>query len=191
MTTNLWDIYKAFSQRSHRNPVNDLLLEMKTIAHEIVTNKLTRDEIWCRANKLLELEIELAPREYFSKRIINALEINQYEINIPYQVRHKYEFQELIGYIYIFTSKSKLNQSKIGATTMQPEIRAAKYTSKYFYKVNVFYYKDLKDPFGFEDKIKKLIFDKRVHGNIENDSIEWYFIEPDELKKIIEGNLVN
>ena len=37
---------------------------------------------------------------------------------------------------------------------------------------------------------KKIIIDKRVHGNLQDDSIEWYFIEPEELKKIIEVNLI-
>ena len=190
MKTNLWKVYKQFYQRSYRNPDNDLYVECENIAHEIIANKLTKEEIIHWGEILYELEKKLRVGKYFSKELIDAVKNDNYEIDIPYAVRHKYQSKEWIGYIYIFTSKNKPNQSKLGATTLRPEVRAAKYTSKYFYKADVFYYKEVNDPFSLESKIKKIIIDKRVHGNLQDDSIEWYFIEPEELKKIIEVNLI-
>jgi len=188
---NLWDVYKQFYQRSWRaHNADDFKNEMTGIAHDIATNKLNAQEILIRAYKLYELEKEISPNVYFSKKIINAVENNNYEIVIPNEVIHKYVYKDTIGYIYIFTSPVKNNQCKIGATaSMMPSIRAIKFSSKYMYKVDVFYYKEVKDPFGFEDKIKKLIINKRVHGNLEDDSIEWYFLDPEDLKEIIEENI--
>ncbi len=190
MKTNLWKVYKKFYQRSYRNPDNDLYVECENISHEIIANKLTKEEIIHWGEILYELEKKLRVGKYFSKELLDAVKNDNYEIDIPYEVRHKYQSKDWIGYIYILTSKTKPNQSKLGATTMRPEIRATAYTSRYFYKVDVFYYKEINDPFSLESKIQKKIIDKRVHGNLQDDSIEWYFIEPEGLQKIIEDSLI-
>ena len=60
---------------------------------------------------------------------------------------------------------------------------------KYGYTVNIFYQLRHKDPFTLEDIIKKKINDLKVTGNVNGDSIEWYYIEPSLLKKTILNTL--
>lgn len=189
MTVNLWKMYKKFYQRSYRDHMrgksNPLSEEMTAIAHEIATKNLTKEEILSRARNLYELD----PTDVFVKELLGAVKANNYEIDIPYEKRHKYQSdgKNLSGYIYIFTSSAKPNQSKLGATSlMDPLTRARKYTSKYGYTVNVFFSKYVTEPFELESEIQKIICSKKVSGNVLGDSIEWYNIEPNELKNIIE-----
>jgi hypothetical protein len=195
MTINLWHSYKSFYQRSYRSNESDYYFDLKNemtrIAHDIVHLKLTNKELLTKADKLYRLEVQIYPRVFFSKNIITAVKKNNFYIEIPDEINHKNIYKNIPGHIYIFTSsKTKSGQSKIGATvSMSVEERALKYSEKYGYTVNIFYQLRHKDPFTLEDTIKKKINDLKVTGNVNGDSIEWYYIEPSLLKKTILNTL--
>lgn len=188
MVVNLWKMYKKFYQRSYRDRIrgttNQLNNKKTAVAHEIATKNLTKEEILSRVQSLYELD----SGDCFVRELFDAVMQNNYKIDIPYEKRHKYQSdgKNLSGDIYVLTSSSKPNMAKLGATYMEPILRAEKYSSKYGYKVNVFYSKCVDDPFELESYIQKIISSKRVCGNTWGDSIEWYYIEPEELRKIIE-----
>lgn len=192
MVVNLWKMYKKFYQRSYRDRlrrVTNQLNDKKTaVAHEIATKNLTKEEILSRVESLYDLD----SGDCFVRELFEAVIQNNYEIDIPYEKRHKYQSngKNLSGDIYVLTSSSKPNMAKLGATFMEPILRAEKYSSKYGYEVNLFYSKYVDDPFALESDIQKKISSKRVCGNAWGDSIEWYYIEPEELKKIIEDKTV-
>lgn len=188
MKVDLWKMYKKFYQRSYRDPGNFIKEEMTKIAHEIATAHLSTEDMLFKAYELLEVK----SNDTFTKQLIDAIEENNYEINIPHSKSHLYQTagMNLNGYIYIFTSDSRPNQSKLCATFNDPFARSNQISSRYGYKVNVFFSTYVTNPFKEERNIQKLILDKRVKGNVTGDSIEWYAITPNELKLLIESLVI-
>ena len=185
MKVDLWKMYKKFYQRSHRDQGDFIKEEMTKIAHEIATANLSTEEMLFKAYELLEFK----SNDNFTKELISAIEEDNYEINIPHSKSHLYQTagMNLNGFIYIFTSESRPNQSKLGATFSHPITRSNQISARYGYKVKVFFSKYVTNPFRVERNIQKLILDRRVKSNAYGDSIEWYAIAPKELKILIES----
>ena len=195
MKLDLYYLYKQFYQRSHRSPENEDLAEMTELARDMAritflgtsNDKITPEsypQILSMATKLQALEIDYAPRNLFSKFLVKAIENKNYCSNVPYERRHLWQDNHnALGYVYLFTSNSKYMQVKIGATYLDPFVRAAKYSSKFGYSVSVKCYARVSNPFHAEKALVDIFRSFRVSGNTWGDSNEWYFMKLLEAKK--------
>jgi hypothetical protein len=63
--------------------------------------------------------------------------------------------------------------------------RCFAYTRKYGYRVDDWFHLETRSPFAVEKTVAAQIGHLRVCGNVKGESIEWYRIVPDELKRMI------
>lgn len=193
---DVYRLYKRFYQRSYRDKFDDDLAQMTEIAREIAhktfieelqnkKNASNRKATLLLAKNLERLEAASRFGKNFTLGLVSAIKANNYFSNVPYEKRHSWqEINNFEGYIYLFTSLSRPNQVKLGATYMDPFIRARKYSSKFGYKVDLLIEVKLKNPWQAEILLGRLLKEKRVAGNTWGDSNEWYFLKKNEAKKI-------
>ena len=87
--------------------------------------------------------------------------------------------------MYILTSPSRRGECKLGATTLGMFERCFAYTRKYGYRVDDWFSLETRSPFAVERLVAAQIAHLRVCGNVKGDSIEWYRIAPEEIKRLI------
>ena len=112
--TDLFKIYKAFIQRERRNPE---IIEYSLIRESM--REIIKDP--SKKSKMLNLAEEIFLLEH------------KFEINIPYQVMHRWneEKTKQKNWLYLATSTFKRGKCKIGVTSQDPKIRSKSYISKY------------------------------------------------------------
>ncbi len=195
MKLDLYLYYKKYYQRSNQNPNDENITQMKNISHQIafLIHK-NRNKIDDRIiNQAIELADELLFIENiynnftkFSLHIIEALKKRNFKVDIPHPIAHRWNFNsDCSAYIYVAISESRKGESKLGVTTMSPEIRAKKYSSKYGYHIKIYDYVEAMNPYEIEAKITNELSNIRVSKNTEGDSIEWYRIDPNEMFDIV------
>jgi hypothetical protein len=199
MKLDLYIYYKKYYQRWYKNPQDDNLFEMKEISHRIalLIHKNIRNVDDRHITQALELAEELFKIEKiysnftnFSVDIINALNKKDFEVNVPHQVAHRWNFNpEFSAFIYVAISDFRPHECKLGVTTLSPEIRANKYTTKYGYRITIYNYVDAINPYEIEAKIANDLSNLRVSKNTEGDSIEWYRIKPSEMFAIVQNEI--
>jgi hypothetical protein len=200
MALDLYDeVYKRFYQRSYRSSEDYDLLEMTQLAHDLVRNlfriqtksEISKDDIdnaLNTAQKLYDLETSYGGFGiFFSKRLIKALETADYEIKIP---KHKMsswlEEEDHLGTIYVLTANSRPGQCKLGVTQGILEERISKYQHRHHYSVDLYFYRaDIPTPFRHEEAITKKFLIHKNSSNSEGGSNEWFFLDPNVLKKEI------
>jgi hypothetical protein len=193
---DVYRLYKRFYQRSHRDKYDEDLAEMTEIAKEIARktfleelhnkkNASNRRATLLMAKRLENLEADSRFGINFSAGLVAAIKSNNYYSNVPYERRHSWQaINNFEGFLYLFTSSSKPNQVKLGATYMDPYDRARKYSSKFGYQVDLLVEATVKNPWEAEIQLGDLLKDKRVAGNTWGDSNEWYFLKKIEAKRI-------
>ena len=139
------------------------------------------------AKNLLELErCKDGLGRYYSLALIKALEANNFEINVPYQVIPRWQENNYFGCLYVLTSNVRPDQCKLGATYMDIDTRVAKYISKFGYQVEVYFSRnDVLNPFTQELIISNKYRDNRFSGNTPGDSNEWFYLYPETLQNEI------
>ena len=151
MSLNLYDYYKKFYQRWYRNQDNEELREMKELAYQIVfflyknrevKGKYALGKALLMAQRLKKLEKSYGHANLFSYAFFEAINNNDFVINVPAVKMHSWNFKEgEYAYIYVATSPERFGESKLGVTKLDPEIRAQKYSEKYM--INIRLTKDL------------------------------------------------
>jgi hypothetical protein len=199
---DLYLIYKQYYQRWYRHKCNFDYAEMKDMSHDLVKNfyESRHDKNLTEKNRLIAIEIakDLIAREkflrtysIFGNKLLRNLENNSFEVNVPYPVKRLWDSTQIHGEVYILNSETLKGCSKLGATTLDLDIRIRKYENRYGYSVNLFYSLEIISPFYFEKFISELIRDKRVLSKSNEHTNEWYYISSDELQHIIESNIGN
>lgn len=183
----LYKIYKNIKQRSVRDPYCDVKEEMTQLAKQIFEGEKSSEDILAIAAKLKSLEIQLyGIRTYFSDQIKVAVENDNYSLEFPDVISHMKTDKNKYGSIYIMTAPEREDQVKIGATTIEPDKRLSLFINRYGYDASYYFIsKSIRAPHSLEHLIKEEIKEFRVSGQETDDSIEWYFLEPEELKGII------
>ena len=141
--------------------------------------------------KIRNLESSISTfRKMYSLELKNAIENDNYYIEIPHQIAHAWnENSNTRGWIYILTSTTKPGQVKLGATTMLPQDRVVAYKSKYGYPASLHWYKFVTMPFSVEKKIQASISECRVSALTEGDSNEWYGVDPATMISLAESQI--
>ena len=193
MTDSIYKIYKKFYQRSYRNPEDEQLKLISTTIHDIIKdlynnqenikkyNSIKKNSIII-AEELRNKEITTNPRILITDELINALKSKIIELDIPYQVIHRWNAEEKNGLIYILTSEHRVDECKLGATTMTMEDRIYHYELRYGYSVTKYYSKKIKSPFQIELLVANKMKYCRVAGNTIGESNEWYKCDTKEMK---------
>lgn len=195
MKFDLYSLYKGLYQRSYRNKHDDDFAVMTELAHDLVRN-LFRNLYDQAALEKCRIEgIEIAKKIYemeknkpglgrmYSKDIIRALKNNAYEIKIPYPIVPLWQENDYRGSLYVLTRDRYPGQCKLGATYMHVETRVQKYTQRYGYSVNLYFYAgEILNPFSHELEISRKYSHLRKSGNTCGESNEWYYMDPAMLK---------
>jgi hypothetical protein len=123
----------------------------------------------------------------FSKRLIKALETVDFEIRLPkHKISSWLEEEDHLGTLYVLTAKSRPGQCKLGVTQGFLEDRISKYQHRHHYSVDLYFYRaDIPTPFRHEEAITKKFLADKNSDNADGGSNEWFFLEPDMLKKEI------
>lgn len=193
---DLYKLYKNFYQRAHRNPTDEALVEMEELAHHIAKRAYqlslagNDDErsyltLLADSEQLEELELERGGfTVFFARKLPDAIRNGDYTIDVPYTKRHSWGIR-VAGWVYVMTSDVKPGMVKLGATTMDPQIRANKYQSKYGYSVDLVHTVYDENPFYLEKLISDFVKSKRVAGNVHGDSNEWYVLKVDDAISLL------
>lgn len=195
MTLDLYAYYKKYYQRWYRDQYDDTFYEMKEISHQIAyiahKNKgrgidAVISEIDFLVKKLGDIERELVGMKMFYQDLVNAIENKDFEVNVPHARVHKWNFPDnLKAHIYIAISKSRSGECKLGVTTLDPDVRANKYSQKYGYSLKIYKSLLIKNPYSVEESAMKELDHLRVSKNVEDDSIEWFRINPEDMYQFI------
>ena len=200
MALDLYDqVYKRFYQRSYRSSEDYDLLEMTQLAHDLVRNlfriqtksEISKDDIdnaLNTARKLHDLEKSYGGFGIiFSKRLIKALETADFEIRLPkHKISSWLEEEDHLGTLYVLTAKSRPGQCKLGVTQGFLEDRISKYQHRHHYSVDLYFYRaDIPTPFRHEETITKKFLAYKNSDNADGGSNEWFFLEPNMLKREI------
>jgi hypothetical protein len=181
---NLYDIGKAFHQRAHRDPTNAAKQKAHDLSKELWHNKKSKDELLAIIAQLKPIERTFRGiRVYYADIAEKAVRAGNYEVTVPPEISHRYDEQP--GRVYVLTSSTRPGECKLGATTMTIVSRCIAYWTKYGYRVEDYFTIESRTPFSLEKLVAERISHLRVAGNVRGDSIEWYRIQPDELKKLI------
>ena len=187
----IYKIYKLVKQRFKRKPSDSLLEKITAQFRKLFDQDRSKEELLEIVDTIISLENELPSRlKRYGEEVKEALISGKYSLKRPYPISHFYnESEGDVGTVYIFTSRSKKGQVKLGATTLSMHDREKAYFAKYGYSVVAVKHIKVNKPFELERLVKESIKHTRVAGNVEGDSNEWYSMNIDELyKKIIEIN---
>jgi len=199
MPLDLYKVYKAFYQRSYRRPQDQDLLEMTQIINDLVRNlyriqskrQISKEEVdlaFHAARNLFEMEKSYGGfSTIFSRNLIKALHENDFEINIPKsKISSWLEEEDHLGTLYVLTAKCRPGQSKLGVTQGILEERINKYQHRHQHSVDLYYFQhDIPKPFRHEEMITKKFLSYKNSNNANGESNEWFFLDPEILKKEI------
>jgi hypothetical protein len=181
---NLFEIGKAFHQRAYRDPSNVSKQKAHDLSRELWHSQRNKDELLAIIAQLKPIERTFRGiRVYYADIAEKAVRSGNYEVSIPHEIAHRYD--EKPGRVYVLTSRSRPGECKLGATTMTMISRCIAYWTKYGYHVDDYFSLESRSPFSLERRVAERISHLRVTGNVRGDSIEWYRINADELKKLI------
>jgi hypothetical protein len=187
MSFNLFEIYRGLSQRVRRNPGRIRILEAKNLGRVLLEPDISKDERIKIAKSIEKIEREDGVRVSFGRRAIMAIENNNWIIDVPYQVQHRWnERQKDQGFFYIASARSRPGELKIGATSDLPWRRESSYQCKYGYSIKIEWYVFTRMPFALEKDVADRIVQSRVSGLTYNDSNEWYRIDLTQLVGLVE-----
>ena len=198
MSLDLYKTYKGFYQRWHRNPDDHDLYEMKELSYELARNlfrnmyhKTMTPEVLAEAieaaKNLRDMEFDRGGfGVYYSTNLLDALMSGDYRINVPYlKILSWTEKSNYYGNLYVLVSVYRPEQCKLGVTR-DIDTRINKYISKHGYVVDLYFLRqDILSPYMHEQRIAKKYQKFRHSGNYEGGSIEWYYLDPEILKKEI------
>jgi hypothetical protein len=196
---NLWDIYRGFYQRSHRNSWDEEAVENTDLFHSWLKELFIRqrrgglEEHLADGVALAEIlftrESLAGSRVYYSARLKRALTTGDWTLKIPPHVLHRW-FSSVFqypGHVYILTSPEHPSQFKVGATTIPMRKRIAAYEKRYGTYVDLFISLPCIDPFEIEKRFLKSTLFTRVCGNSSYDSVEWFFGDPGDASRALKG----
>ncbi len=198
---NLWEIYRGFYQRSHRNPWDEEAVENTELVHTWLKELFVRQRRGgieehltaglALADVLFTRESLAGCRVYYSTRLKKALLTQNWTLKLPHQVLHRWfsALYQFPGHVYILTSTERENQFKVGATTIPLSKRIAVYEERYGMGVDLFVAISCVDPFEIEKKFFDSSLFTRVMGNTSFDSVEWFFGDPNEAASTLKGML--
>jgi hypothetical protein len=195
MTVDLFKSYKKFYQRWYARKSSPIRIQMKDLAHDLVkylyenrsayNQNLVKDRAIEMAEFLLQIEMKSHFENLVSPEIIEALNSGQFIIDVPYPVARRWNTDYMTGHVYVMTSKKMPGLSKLGATMMDLEVRARKYSNRYGYQVDLYFARQLLGPFNVEKFIGDKIRHRQLSGKNEYHTNEWYQMAPDKLKALI------
>jgi hypothetical protein len=181
---NLFDIGKAFYQRSRRDPQSRIKEEAYKVSRELWEKHKTKKELLSIIARLKDLERKSpGVRVSQAEKAERAVKSGEYFVSVPHEISHRYNEQP--GRVYIMTSESRPGECKLGATTMTMFQRCLAYHKKFGYRVTDVFAFETDTPFGLERLVADRISELRVAGNVSGDSNEWYRIEPNLLRSVI------
>jgi hypothetical protein len=187
MKTDLFKEYKMLLQRLRKDESDFSRQELVEKAELIVKGKISAELMIKVAKEMVFLEsLDWTIRVNHSRRILNALESGDYEINIPPYIAHRWNEEPWdYGYVYVASSDSKPGQCKLGATWSHPVDRLEKYELRYGYSVFCEWHLHVNMPFEVEKNVADEVKRYRVSGNTRGDSNEWYRMDPKALIKVV------
>jgi len=199
MPLDLYKVYKGFYQRWHRNQQDQDLYEMKELSYELARNlyrnmyyETMSDDVHAEAIGAaftpMSMELEKGGfNKNYSVDLVDALISGDYSIDVPYsKILSWTEKSNYYGNLYVFVSKHRPDQCKLGVTRSSIETRIKKYIHKHGYDVELYFLRiDILSPYMHEQAIAKKYQQFRHSGNTESDSIEWYYLDPEILKNEI------
>jgi hypothetical protein len=181
---NLYNIGKAFYQRAYRDPSNPLKVQAHNLSRDLWHSKKSKKDLLEIIALLKNIERNFSGiRIFYADIAERAVRSGNYIVSIPHEIAHRYNDRP--GRVYILTSPSRPGQCKLGATTMNIVSRCIAYKNKYGYHVEDWFSIECNIPFTLEQQVAERIAHLRMAGNVKGDSIEWYGIEPVELKKLL------
>ena len=181
---NLFDIGKAFYQRSRRDPQSRIKEEAYKVSRELWEKHKTKKELLSIIARLKDLERKSpGVRVSQAEKAELAVKSGEFFVSVPHEISHRYNEQP--GRVYIMTSESRPGECKLGATTMTMFQRCLAYHKKFGYRVTDVFAFETDTPFGLERLVADRISELRVAGNVTGDSNEWYRIEPNLLRSVI------
>lgn len=184
---NLFDIYRALSQRARRYPHLLEYQEAKALGRALVTSDGTKAERLKICKRIAKIEKTYGDRVSFGDRARLAIEGNYWVVDIPHQIRHRWEESEDdYGYLYIASARTRPGELKIGATSNSPFDRERSYKVRYRYAITIEWYMFTRAPFALEKLVAQAIISDRVTGLTHGDSIEWYRQELEDLVGLVE-----
>jgi hypothetical protein len=191
MTVDLYTIYKGLLQRARRNPESLELQKARDLGRALIQRKITKVARKQIARSIEKIESKCGVKVSYGNKALAAIEANDWTIDIPHQLRHRYEEAiDDFGYFYIASASSRPGQLKIGATTNDPDDRERTYKKRNGYPISVECHWHVRAPFAFEKSIADLIAYDRVAGLTIGDSNEWYCRDFAELVRVVEGALL-
>ena len=193
------EVYKKFYQRSYRHPEDLDLLEMTQLAHDLVRKlyriqskrEVSKEEIslaFNAARRLFDLEKSYGRFNIlFSRNLVRALHDNDFIINVPaHRMSLWLENDDHLGTLYVLTSTSRPGQCKLGVTQGNLKERISKYQYRHQHSVDLFFFRhDIQTPFRHEEAITKKFLAHKNSDNADGGSNEWFFLDPNTLKKEI------
>jgi hypothetical protein len=192
MTVDLYTIYRGLLQRARRNPESLELQEARVLGRALIQPEITKVVRKRIARSIVKIERKWGVNVSLGYRALAAIEAKDWTVNIPHQLRHRYEeANDDFGYFYIASASSRPGELKIGATTNSPYDRERTYKTRNGYPINVDWYKFLRAPFAFEKYIADLIALDRVACLTFGDSNEWYRHDFARLVELVEGALLS
>lgn len=181
---NLYEIGKAFHQRAYRDPENPTKEKAHDLSRELWHSKKSKEELLAIIDQLKVLERTFKGiRVFYADVAEKAVRSGNYTVIIPHEIAHRYD--ESPGRVYILVSPSRPGECKLGATTMTLFSRCLAYRTKYGYSVDDYFSIESRTPFTLEKNVSERIMQHRVAGNVKGDSIEWYKIDQEVLKRLI------
>ena len=89
MKINIYKIYKMMAQRVIRHPNNKSMAKMKSLTKDLLTDSLNKSEMLVVVKKIRNLESSISTfRKMYSLELKNAIEKDNYYIEIPHQIAH-------------------------------------------------------------------------------------------------------
>ena len=89
MKINIYKTYKMMSQRVIRHPNNKSMAKMESLTKDLLTDSLNKSEMLVVVKKIRNLESSISTfRKMYSLELKNAIEKDNYYIEIPHQIAH-------------------------------------------------------------------------------------------------------
>jgi len=192
MTVDLFTIYRGLIQRARRNPESLEWQKARELGRALIQRKITKVARRKIARSINKIESKCDVKVSYGNKALAAIEANDWTIDYPHQLRHRYEEEsDDFGFFYIASASSRPGQLKIGATTNDPDDRERTYKTRNGYPISVECNWYVRAPFAFEKSIADLITHDRVAGLTSGDSNEWYWRDYAELVRVVEAALLS
>jgi hypothetical protein len=154
----------------------------------LIKNKLSKKEMLEVCRMINQVESKLSYQRNYSVEIINAIKNNNFTVDVPYPVLHRWrENESTEGWLYLAQARHKRGQVKVGVTTLPAWKREQTYGNKYGYSISIVWKKWVRAPFSVEQQLKERLRKNLVSGLTAGDSNEWYLGDIHRIASLAES----